>query len=314
MFVFIGLVVWMKAFVSRDTPGIYTDPDPMPLYNWIYNGLSNLTLLSKLIAFLLVLLQAIIINGITNQYNLLGFRSYLPGIFFIMIVSNFPEYQMIHPLLIANLFFLAVWERIASITEKSNTYKAFFNASLLLGLATLFYPNYLFLIIIVIAGTVLNRISHPREFIMIFVGFIVVWYFYLSINYILFNKFQLDGIYFRFEFANKPFSILSAGQLIFLSYTFVLLLIASFRLSTFVSNVKIQIRRNLKILFIWFAVCMVIFLFTNSSFEFIYTCALPVAFLFAMFLSNVNSKWFPEVIWLLFFAITIINQYFPQLI
>ncbi len=314
MFVFIGLVVWMKTFLTKDASGIYSEPDLMPVYNWIYDGLSGLTLLSKLIAFILVLLQAIIVNGITNQYNLLGFRSYLPGIFFMLITANFPEYQVVHPMLIANLLFLAVWERLASITEKSNTYKAFFNASFFLGLATLFYPNYLYLVIIVISGMVFNRISHPREFIMIIVGFVAVWYFYFTINYIMFNKLQLDGIHFRFEFINKPFSTLRSGQLVFLSYVVVLMVIASFRLSAFVSNVKIQIRRNLKILFIWFVLGLVIFLFTDSSFEFIYTCAVPVAFLFAMLLSNLDKKWFPEIIWLLLFGITIINQYFSQLI
>ncbi|NJO89744.1 MAG: hypothetical protein HC831_12940 [Chloroflexia bacterium] len=260
------------------------------------------------------MLQAIIINGITNQYNLLGFRSYLPGTFFILITANFPEYQIVHPVLIANLLFLLVWERMVSITEKSNSYKAFFNASFFLGLATLFYPNYLYLVIILVSGTVLNRISHPREFIMIIVGLLTIWYFYFAINYIMFSKLQLDGIHFRFEFVNEPFSTLRSGQLVLLSYVVVLMIVASFRLSAFVSNVKIQIRRNLKILFIWFVIGLVIFLATDASFEFIYTCSVSVAFLFAMFLSNLKNKWFPEIIWLLLFGLTIINQFFPHLI
>jgi hypothetical protein len=217
MLVFIGLVVWMKAFFSEDTPGVYSAPDLTPIYNWMFGGLIDLNLLSKILAFIIVLLQAIIINGVTNQYNLLGFRSYLPGVFFLLITANFPEYQMVSPLLVANLIFLAVWERLASITEKSNTYKAFFNASVFLGLATLFYPNYLSLVIIVIIGTVLNRVSRPREFVMIILGLLVVWYFYFTINYILFDKLQLAGINFSFELINKPFSSLSSGHIIFWS-------------------------------------------------------------------------------------------------
>lgn len=43
MFVFIGLVVWMKTFITKDAPGIYSEPDQMPIYNWIYEGLADLT-------------------------------------------------------------------------------------------------------------------------------------------------------------------------------------------------------------------------------------------------------------------------------
>ena len=312
--VFVGLIFWMRNFISRDLPGIYYDADPMPIYNWIYSGLVDLVLLSKILAFLLVMLQVIIINSITNQYNLLGFRSYLPGFFYILVISNFPAYQVLSPLLFANLLFIAAWERVASITEKSNSFKAFFNASFFLGLATLFYPNYIYFIIVFIFGTVLNRISSPREFIMIILGFITVWYFYFTINYILFDVLQMQGIELKYELLNKSFLNLSPGQLIFFVFAVLFLFMASLQLSTYVSNLKIQIRRNLKILFIWFLVSLFVFIFTKSSLELIYVCAIPLASLFAIYLSNIKRKWMPEVIWLLIVGITIINQYFPNVL
>lgn len=313
-FVFIGLVLWMKVFISKDTPGVYYDPDPMPIYNWIYNYLTEFTLLSKIIAFILVLFQGIIINGVTNQYNLLGFRSYLPGIFFITISANIPEHQTFHPVLIANILFLAAWERISSITEKSNTFKAYFNAAFYVSLAALFYPNYLFLILVVLISTSLNRVSKPREFIMLIFGFVTVWYFYFTINYLLYNELLLNGIELSYSFASAPFEHFKFGQIIFFIYLIALIVLASFQASTFVSNLKIQIRRNLKILFIWFTISALVFLFTPSSTELIYTSAIPVSFLIAIFMANLRSKWFPEVIWVLFFGVTIINQYFPNLL
>ncbi len=313
VFIIVGLVFWLKTFISKETPGIYYDAESMPIYSWIYSLLGDLVLLSKIIAFLLVLLQALIINGVVNQYNLLGFRSYLPGFFYIAIVSNFPEYQMLSPFLFANLLFLAAWERIVSITEKSNTYKAFFNASFYLGLVTLFYPNYVYLIILLIFGTALNRNSRPREFVMTFFGFVTVWYLYFIINFIFFNKFQIQGIQLGFEL-NTSLLNLRSFQLIFLAYIGLLLLVANLQVGTFVSNLKIQIRRNLKILFIWFVLVILLFLFTKSSFELMYAVAIPVASLFAIYMSNIKSKWLPEVIWLLIIGMTIINQYFPNLI
>lgn len=287
----------------------------MPIYNWIYTGLSggNLNLLCKFLAFLLVLLQAIIINGITNQYNLLGFRTYLPGIFFLLITASFPEYQLLHPILFANLFLLLAWERVSSVTEKSNTFKAFFNAALFLGLSTLFYPNYIYFLIVIVFSTLLNRISYGREFIMIILGFVIVWYFYFTLNYIFYDKLQLGGTEIGLGVLNTSFKSLGSSQIVFFIYLAFLLLFASLQTSTYVSNVKIQIRRNMKLLFIWFIISLLLLFITKSSFEIIYSIAIPVSFLFAMFFTNIKNKWLVEVIWLLLIGLTVINQFFPHL-
>jgi len=316
LFVTIGILVWLKTFISKDAVGIYFDSDPMPIYNWIYNGLNgaSLSLLCKFIAFIIVLLQAIIINGITNQYNLLGFRSYLPGIFFLLITAILPEYQLLHPILFANLFLLIAWERITSISEKSNAFRAFFNAAFFLGLSTLFYPNYIYFFAIIVIAALLNRISHAREFIMIILGFITVWYFYFSLNYIFYSELQLRGTELGLGILSANFEKLDTSQIIFFIYLAFLLLLASFQLSTYISNVKIQIRRNLKLLFIWFMISLSMFIFTKSSLELVYSIAIPISFLFAMFFTNIKNKWLVEIIWVLIIGLTVVNLFFPQLL
>lgn len=306
----IAIGVWIKVLFSKDVGGIYYDSDTLLIYNWFYESLSGSDsfLFPKIITFLLVVLQAVLINGITNQNNLIGIRSYLPGIFFIIISANFIQLQQLHPIVFANLFLLLSWERMSSVSEKSNALKAFFQASLYIGIASLFYPNYSYFIILILLATILNRISNVKEFFMIIIGFTTAWYFYFGINFITSGEINLTGLEKDFVFSFSGFKELSSGTMYFLIYLGVLLLMANFQLSTYLIGVKINIRRNLKILFGWFIIAACIFLFTKTSTEIIYPLSVPVTLIFSILFSNINKKWIADILWAVLLGFTIFNQ------
>ncbi len=316
LFLAISILVWIKPLTSAHIPGIYIDPSPMPIYGWIVGllGSPQLNILCKLLAFLLVLFQAILINGITNQYNLLGFRGYLPGIFFILINSTFTDYQILHPILFSNLLLLFAWERVIRAYEKANTFEAYFNASFLIGLASLFYPNYTYFLIILMLSVGMNRVGHLREFAMVFVGFIAVWYFYLGIYYVFTSSIQFSGLGNDFSFSFPKYSKILISQKIILIYCGILLLIASLQLGGYISNLKIPMRRNLKFLFLWFWLGISILLFTKSSIEIIYIVSIPTAVLFSMFFVNFKKVWVRETLWISFILLIILNQVFPNIL
>jgi hypothetical protein len=316
IFLLFGIILWTKTFVDSEMPGIYIDKNPMPVYEWIVQliGTPELKMLCKIIAFILTILQGLITVGIINQYNLIGIRSYLPGILFLIITANLPEYQLLNPVMFANLFLLIAWNQIIRADQSENSLASFFNASFFIGLATLFYPNYVYFILIILASTFLNRIPNLREFGMILAGTITVWYFYLSLFLIFTNKFQFAGIEPDFSFSPLEFSQLKIGQVIFIIYFGFLVLLGSIQTTTTISNQKIQIRRNLKFLFLWFILGLLILFFTNSTFELIYLESVPTAILLSLFFSNTNYKWIKETAFILLVGITIINQYFPLLL
>jgi hypothetical protein len=316
IFLAISIFVWLKPILNASLSGIYIDPTPTPVYGWIVHliGSPQLSLICKLIAFILVVLQGVIFNGILNQYNLLGFRSYLPGIFFVLLSSNFVEYQILHPILFSNLLLLFAWERIISTYEKTNTFEAYFNASLLIGLASLFYPNYIYFLLIIFLSIGMNRVGHGREYAMILAGFLTVWYFYLCLFYFFTSSLQLSGIEFDFSFSFPKYSSILLSQKIILIYLILLTLFASLQLLGFISNLKIPMRRNLKFLFLWFWVGIFLLVFTKSSLEIIYICSIPIAALLSMFFINIKNKWLSEILWLLFIICIIINYAFPNLL
>jgi hypothetical protein len=316
MFLAVSILAWVRPFINSKLSGIYMDPDPMPIYSWIFSliGHPKFSFLCKLIAFTLVLLQGIVINGILNQYNLLGFRGYLSGIIYVLISSTFFQVQVLHPILFANLFLLFAWERVIRAYDKENTFTSYFNAAFLTGLASLFYPNSAYFLIIIIMSVGMNRVGHIREFAMVLLGFIIVWYFYLSLYFLSTNSLQTSGIEFGIGFSFPNYSKIKISQIIIIIYTGLLILFASFQLGLYMSNLKIPMRRNLKFMFLWFWISILMLVFTKTSIEIIYILAIPVSVLFAMFFFIFKKGWMIEVLWILFIICIIINQVFPNLL
>ena len=111
LIILLAIFFWISVFFDSANQGIYIDQNPLPLYKLIMDFFVSvdLPLLNKTIAFLLVIVQAFLVSAVNNHFNLLGYRSYMPAFFFILITANFPVYMQIHPILFANTLFLVAW-------------------------------------------------------------------------------------------------------------------------------------------------------------------------------------------------------------
>jgi hypothetical protein len=311
-----GIILWLKTILDSRMPGIFIQDDPSPIYASIVNLISYpyLVVFCKILALFLILFQGLLFNGIVNQYNLIGNRSFLPGIIYLLIIANLPEYQLLQPVFFATLLLILSWNLLINADTAQNSLTSYFNASFLLGISTIFYPNYLFFLIIMIVSTFLNRAPQLREFAMIIIGILALWYFYISLFFIFTNHMGLSGIEFHFSFSAKDFLKLQTGQFIFFVYFSILLLVSLYMSSVSMSNQKIQTRRIFKILFLWILLGAALFLFTPSGFELIYMLAIPFSTFVSLFFSNLKSKWLSEISFLFLLIITLINQFMPSLI
>jgi hypothetical protein len=314
IYIALCIILWLSPLLSNQASSIYIDSDPMPAYEWLQTLIMTKEwfLLSKIGALVLVMLQGIFLIGILNQFNLIGTRSYLPGIIFILLTSNVPEYQLLHPILLANTLLLLAWNLLLNAETKPDSMGAYFNSSFLIGLATLFYPNYIYFLLVFIISTSLNRVPGIREVGMLLLGTIMVWYIYLSIFYLTTNQIETSGISTDLSFSLKEMTSMKPALILFFIYFGLLLLLSSAYSTRLISTQKVQLRRNQKFLFLWFILCILIFLFTNSSFELIYTVSIPIAILFSLYLSSTGYRWAKEIVFILLLGITFINQVYPD--
>src|SRR5690606_7029527 len=87
-----------------------------------------------LITLLLTLLQAMLLNGVVNRYNLLGRPSFLPALMYIVLASMLTPFLVLSPTLICN--FLLIWmvEKFLSIYRRTDITSLVFDIGLIIAL------------------------------------------------------------------------------------------------------------------------------------------------------------------------------------
>ncbi|MBN1251505.1 MAG: hypothetical protein JXR51_02920 [Bacteroidales bacterium] len=313
--IFAAIFLWLNVFIDNNIPGISHDVNSGPIYEFIYLLLNkpNLLLINKLIALAIIVFQASLISGINNQYNMLGFRSYFPGLLYILIVSNFNEFKILNPIHFANIFFLLAWVELLKSEQNSNTTSNYFNAAFYIGISSLFYFNYIYISIIIILHLLQNRPGVYRELFVIIAALLLVWYIYFSIFFLFAGNFQASVLQFNFNFNFNIFLNIATNIKIIFSYLILIIITASFHITTYYIGLKSNTRKNLQFLFLIFILNILLLFFTKSTFELIYIIAIPISLFLSLFLFNINKKWISESIFSILLILVIINHAFPKL-
>jgi hypothetical protein len=168
-----ALLLWVGSFFIPHDLGYYG----MPLYNSVVRWFNGVNAIATVVAFLLMLIEAFLLNYIVNENEVLTKPSFLPALLYIVFISCDPGLLSIYPLLFANFFILLAIHRLISSYRKDTAFSNAFDAGFLLSIATLFYfPAIVFFPLLGI-GFILFRPFNWREWIISFIGVLVPYTF-----------------------------------------------------------------------------------------------------------------------------------------
>ena len=159
---------------------------PGILSNVVYDWVGQQGLLADGIALWLVLIHGFLINVIIAKYRLARNVSLYPGLFYVLLVSAFPDFLRLTPALMANTFLLFVLYELFDCYKKYEATGELFNIGLWLGVAILFYFSGLVFLIMVLIGVNILRSFKWRELLIFIAGLLVpfwlagTWYFFLG--------------------------------------------------------------------------------------------------------------------------------------
>jgi len=160
----VSLVMWIGVF-------IHPRPVPIdgggPLYYWITGLLSPR--LGAIVAFLLVVAEGFIFNGILYRHKMITQNTLMPMLFYIMAMSL--GTPTISPFLIGSLLLiLAIGQLMLTTTLLSLTPDKIFGAAALVSLATLFCPSMAVFFIPLIIDMFTYSLYGWRDWAMLFLG------------------------------------------------------------------------------------------------------------------------------------------------
>ncbi|MEO6040205.1 MAG: hypothetical protein ABIQ93_17455, partial [Saprospiraceae bacterium] len=162
--------------------------------------------LSAIGAASLVLLQALLINNLADQFRLLGERNWLPGLFYALAAACLPDFLFLSPPLVAATFIPLALRRIFQAYKVPNATALVFDAGFWATLGSLFYPPTLFLLVAAYAGVNVMRSFNLREQLVyvsgVFVGLFLawLWYFWTDRGGIFWDL-QFSGLFGFYHFS-----------------------------------------------------------------------------------------------------------------
>lgn len=155
---------------------IQTAPVARIVFPYI-EGLSNHLLWSYLGNALIIYLQALLLNYIVSQHGILYKDTMLPGFFFVLLNSFYPQQAELTPQLISNTFIILLFQRLCFLYESVNPLLIVFDTGMYLGLGILFnYDLSVFLPFILISVVIFTSFN-IRYLIISLIGIAVPLYF-----------------------------------------------------------------------------------------------------------------------------------------
>ncbi len=315
LIIFITIALSLKYFLDAGT-GLDTHTETHSIYKWlvVFFNYSGVAAVNKTVAFILILFEALFFTLISNHYNLLGKRSYLPMLIYLLIILNSIGTLEISAILFANIFFLSAWMIVKKASGKDNALSNYFNASVLIGIASLFYFNFIYLIFILWINLIIIRGAKIREMILSVLGAVMVWYFVFSYFYLMDIPFPDFIQRFTTNADLNNFLILNLSENISRLYIIVLFTISVLSLFKYFNNLKIDIRNNFKLLFALFIVGVLLVMLSASSFEMVHLIAIPVSLFISNYLISTKKIFWSNIFLGGLILITIFNIYFGFLL
>lgn len=276
----------------------------MPFYYWIYIYLTKFPVLAHVFIFLFLLFQTYFMSRFNNKFFLLETQSYLPSVFFILLINAFIIPEDLVPALFGNLFILLAINKVFDTYRKDQNWLNYFDAGLLIALGSLFYIKLAYYILLVWISLMILRPFRSREWLVSLFGFLLPYIFVISYFYIFQDIFLYKiQLFVHNLFIFKYIINVTTPYILFFSLLIFLILLSSFLILFLFQKKKVSVRKFFQV-FLWlFIITLVLFALSGfRDYKILIFAAMPLAYLFANYFISIKSTFWYEVLFTLFFA------------
>lgn len=288
----ISLGIWLPAFLSPEIIAEGVNDYSMPFYRMFSSFLEGQVLMSKLMAFGLVLIEAFMLVRINAKFVLVQQRTFLPALFFIIIAGHSPVLLQWNPVLPSAIFVIFVLDLVfRSYRDEPNSYR-YFEAGIMLGLGSLFYAPLIYLLLFIWFAGMVQRPFYWREYLFPVLGILVPYVFVFA--YLFFADKSIPEFLvilkssFNFNFEFPGYDLI---YWIFGGYLAIMLVIANVYLLKVFKFRKIYVRDYFMVLFWLFISSSLIFILFSGFYTGIaYLIAISISYMLTNYFINARKS------------------------
>lgn len=172
----VPLVVAALLLPTFSAPAL-AQPGQMPLASLVEHLLGSAAWPRHLLAIALVIALAVQLASMVNGLELMDRRNHLVAFLFPVLLAGLGGKVLYEPALQGMPLVLLALRRTWSISNTGSVLGVLFDSGFLLGIASLFYLPYAFLLVVVWASVSVIRPFAWREYVLPMVGIALVFYF-----------------------------------------------------------------------------------------------------------------------------------------
>lgn len=306
LLILLGFIIWTPSLLY---PSFYTG-----ISSFVFNQISYLTAqniyLQTSISFVLTLITAFLLNQLAIDNGFSGKVSSLIALLYLLLTSSMAGEFHNNPIIWINFILVFILGNLMRLSYVSNTIPVVFNASFLLGVASLFYSHLVFLIVFIWVSIIIHRVLSWRNFVVSLIGiflpyvFLLTWFFVtdnlLEESYVLFDSFKIDI---------APLLLADPVEIAISAILVSMVIISAFGIADHLTEKNINLRRNLIVTLFYVVTAFLILLFSTKSLVSTLLLSIPSALILGHWLSNIKrTRWYDIALSLVAILI-IVNQY-----
>lgn len=281
------------------------------LSHHVYDAIGTNGWLSSLVATILVLVQAFLINVLSARFRISKEVTMIPGLLYILLMSTMPGFLKLTPVLLGNTFLILALMSLFQTHKKSSVSGSIFNSGFWIGMASLFYFSNIVFVLLAIIGVATLRALRFNELLMIIVGVIIPYFWAGTMAFLTDNLSQFYHMQFEenlgflsFDWQSIWQNYATLGIFSFLS------LIAIFSFGTYFQKQSIQAQRYIQILY-YFMIVAVVTIFVQQGIRpsHLMLLAIPLSLLLPLNLLSFKNKNLASTLHIIWVIIVLGIQY-----
>ena len=298
----VGVLSWLASFINPHAANGFENYQ-MPLYSLVAYYIPAHTLLSKLLAFSIVIVNGIFLVQLNTRFILIKNRTYLPALFYILVCSGINVLQGMTPPVFASFFIILATSNLFASVEL-NTLDRLFKSSFFVAIAGLFYLPSFVVLFLLFLGIVILNIRGVRPWFAAIAGFATPLFFTFFYFYFFADSPSVLFTLFANSFNFNPLHTLASLGIAYYAFAGFLILLALIGVVFLMRAMTIQkiiIRKYYSVL-LWllFGVLAVMISSKATSVEAIFMLAIPLSFILSFFFNFLRNRFWSEFLFLLF--------------
>ena len=298
----IALLVCMPLFLKP----VFIDPvHPMPLYLLIDTGLQY-AVLKHILLFLVLILNALLLNYVVNKHDLLLRNTNLVASVFLFMAAFIPNALTLNPVLLSNLFLILALDKTLTLYNQNRVFNLCFQTGFLVAVAAHFYlPSVLMLFLFFIALLVIRTFVW-RDWVITIMGFLVPfmysWVYYFWMNTLPDYYAAILSFATFFQNGGEAFNWAIINKLVF-ALLAIVGTVSLYRQST---HATVRHKNLLTIILFYFGLVLFGLFLSAMDLNALFLMSLiPLSIMISILLQSLKKKWMTEMTFLILLALAL---------